>query len=91
MTKKVLEGEIVKDSGITSQEYGEIDFNSMSLPGLLLLTCAIPVVGFIFAVCWFYLAKVKKRLVIFPIIGLVISLFSTVTFIVLRFIFKAIF
>lgn len=94
MKKEVLEGEIVNEQPSIkrrekSSDLTEIEFTK--LPGWRLLICLVPILGLLFSIVWYYYSKSKKRITIFPVIGIVISLFSSSTFIVLRFILRSIF
>jgi hypothetical protein len=96
MAKKVLEGEIVEDKANIRAKNNNFEFFENNLitkfPGWRLLFCLVPIVGLLFAMAWFYLYKKSQRVdIIFPVIGIIIGLFSTTTFIILRFILKAIF
>lgn len=94
MSKKVLEGEIVDEHSRVSRRNNSSDMPDIKLPtfpGWQLLLCLVPIFGFFFAITWYYYDKSKQRLTIFPAAGIVIALFASSTFIVLRFILRAIF
>jgi hypothetical protein len=94
MSKKVLEGEIIDEHSRVSRRNNNSDIPDMKLPtfpGWRLLFCLVPIFGFIFSIIWYYYDKSKQRITIFPAAGIVIALFASSTFIVLRFILRAIF
>ena len=95
MSKKVFEGELLNSSdkqNINKKVRLDSDIIQTKFPFWRVLLCLLPVVGLVFAIAWFYLYKQKQKIeIVFPIIGIVAGLFSTVTFVVLRFILKAIF
>ncbi len=95
MTKNVLEGELVEDRKVSNKKAAGGTapvVPTLGLPGWRLLLCAVPILGLVFAIFWFYYERSKSNVtVIFTIVGLAIAIFSTTTFIVLRFILKAVF
>lgn len=92
--REVLEGEIVTSTDV-QRDYNNAppaQIIDQNFPGWRLLFCLLPVFGLLFGIIWYYYEKSKKRItVIYPIIGIVLGLFTTSTFIVLRFILKALF
>ncbi|MCA9332717.1 hypothetical protein KDA00_02485 [Candidatus Saccharibacteria bacterium] len=93
MKKEILEGEIVEEkSTISYKNDSNGRLKDVKFPSWKILISIIPVFGLVFSVIWFYYEKSKNSIsIIFPIMGVVIGIFSTVTFFVLRFILKAVF
>ncbi len=92
--KEVLEGEVLDEHSRVSKQNNNSDMPNMELlkfPGWRLLLCLVPIFGFFFGIAWYYYDKSKKRITIFPVIGTVIAIFASITFLVLRFILRAIF
>ncbi len=88
--KDVLEGELVNSNRKISNKKDE-PF-SLKLPILKILICLVPLLGLIFGISWFYYSRKNNNFeIIFSIIGIVLSIFSTITFFTLRFILKSIF
>ena len=97
MTKpEVLEGEIISGSAPNLHKKSTSESN-LALPNInkaaiwLLLIACIPVIGFLVAIGSYIVARLRKKSIILPIVCIVISMFITGTFLVLRFIIKAIF
>lgn len=87
---KPIEGEIVEAN---SQRYiSNDDIKTPRFPLLKLIVCIVPLIGLLFSVYWLHSSKKNNSFeIVFAIFGLIISLFSTITFLTLRFILKAIF
>ena len=92
--QEALEGEIVTPSDV-QRDYNNAppdQIINQIFPGWRLLLCLLPIFGLLFGIIWYYYEKSKKRItVIYPIIGIVLGLFTTSTFVVLRFILKTLF
>lgn len=94
--KEVLEGEIVSGAPVESSG-SRPGSTSLGLPVVdkkaiwLLFASFIPVLGLFAGLIAVFLARLRRKSIIIPVIALVISLFITSIFLVLRFILKAIF
>lgn len=97
MTKReVLEGEVISRSNSREKTKSifEADF---TLPVVtktifwLLLLAFVPVIGFLISIFSFIIARIQQKSILIPVIALVISSFVTGTFLILRFIIRAIF
>jgi hypothetical protein len=88
--KDVLEGEVVNSNRNLSNNYYE--FQNLKFPFWKLLICIIPIGGFLYSIYWFYISRKNNPFeLVFSILGIVLSTFSTVTFLTLKFILKSIF
>jgi VIT1/CCC1 family predicted Fe2+/Mn2+ transporter len=95
MVKKVvLEGEIVDKSPLKreSTSISQTILPEVNLRAFWPVAAGlVPVIGLITVAIVFLLARLRRQSIIIPLIALIISLFVTGTFLVLRFILKAIF
>lgn len=91
MAKQVLEGELV-DKNVDKGRQKNLDSEIINLPLLKLSICLIPIVGFIYAIIWYRIERSKNSSIfLIAIIGLVFSIFSSFTFLILMLILKAVF
>ncbi len=92
MSQEILEGEIVDGPRSVSRGSKSEQPKPFKFPGWRLLATLIPVFGLAFAITWFYYERSKKSpLIVFAIAGIIMSIFTTTTFLVIRFILKSVF
>ncbi|MFO0920230.1 MAG: hypothetical protein U0451_00995 [Candidatus Saccharimonadales bacterium] len=92
MTKQVLEGELVDKSVNKSYQKNTSASEIIKFPLLKLTICLIPIVGFMYSIIWYKIERSKNSpIFLAAIAGLVLSIFSSFTFLVLMFILKIIF